>query len=251
MPFRLMCITAHPDDESGGFGGALLQAHAQGAETSVICLTEGRAASNRGTTASDDELAAERKREFAASCEILGVSHAEVWKFPDGALLKECGYDVVVPLVECMRRMRPHVVLTFGGDGGPNIHRDHTMAGLFATAAFHWSGRSFFAPEQLAAGLPLWAPQKLYYASTQFTVTKFTEEAAVAPKTPTSLVLELGPLKEIKRRALEAHGTQLVLSRAGELYEQYGHEERYLLVAARHPELMGRETGLFDGIEPD
>ncbi len=249
MALRLMCITAHPDDESGGFGGALLLAAAQGAECSVICLTEGRAASNRGSAKTDDELAVERRREFEASCAILNVAHAEVWHYPDGALLHENGFEVTRRLVETMRRMRPHVVLTFGGDGGPNIHRDHTVAGLFATAAFHWSGRSFFAPEQLGAGLTLWAPQKLYYASTEFTITKFTDEAAVAPKTTASLSLELGPLKEIKRRALEAHGTQLVMSRAGELYEKYGHQERYLLVAARKPELMGTETGMFDGIE--
>ena len=248
---RLMCITAHPDDESGGFGGALLMAHREHVETTVICLTEGRAASNRGTAQSDDELANARRREFEESCEILGVTHRHVWQYSDGELLHERGYDVVKKLVQCMREMRPHVVLTFGGDGGPNMHRDHAMAGVFATLAFHWSGRSFFEPQQLQNGLQLWAPQKLYYSSTEFTITRFTEEAAVSPKTTASLVLQLGELKEIKRRALAAHGTQLLLSRAGELYEKYGHQELYLLAAARRPELMGKETSLFEGIEEE
>jgi LmbE family N-acetylglucosaminyl deacetylase len=246
-----MCITAHPDDESGGFGGALLLAHRQNVETTVICLTEGRAASNRGSAQSDDELADERKREFEESCEILGVTYGHVWQYPDGELLYERSYDVVKKLVRCMREMRPHIVLTFGGDGGPNMHRDHAMAGVFATLAFHWAGRSFFEPEQIQEGLQLWAPQKLYYTSTEYTVTKFSEEAAVSPKTTASLVLELGELKEIKRRALEAHGTQLVMSRAGEMYEKYGHQEHYLLAAARRPELIGKETSLFEGIEEE
>jgi hypothetical protein len=73
----------------------------------------------------------------------------------------------------------------------------------------------------------------------------------VSPKTTASLVLELGELKEIKRRALEAHGTQLVMSRAGEMYEKYGHQEHYLLAAARRPELIGKETSLFEGIEEE
>jgi LmbE family N-acetylglucosaminyl deacetylase len=246
-----MCITAHPDDESGGFGGALLLSHAHGVETTVICLTEGRAASNRGAATTDDELAEERKREFAESCSILGVTHHQVWNYADGALLHERGYDVTRRLVRCIRSMRPHVVLTFGGDGGPNLHRDHAMAGVFATVSFHWAGRSFFEPDELENGLGLWAPQKLYYASTEFTVTKFKDEAAVAPKTPASLVLELGELKEIKRRAIEVHRTQLVMDRAGEMYKQYGHQESYLLAAARKPELLGRETSLFEGIDPE
>lgn len=251
MALRLLCVTAHPDDESGGFGGALLLAHAQGVETTVICLTEGRAASNRGNARSDDELATERRREFSASCAILGVSHGEIWQYPDGALLHQNAQEVITRLVESMRRLRPHVVLTFGGDGGPNLHRDHVMAGLFATAAFHWSGRSFFAPQQQQSGLALWAPQKLYYAATDFTVTRLVDEAAVAPRTPASLTLDLGPLKETKRRALEAHHTQVVLSRAGEVFDKYGQYERYLLVAARKPTLLGRETTLFEGVEEE
>ena len=79
MSLRLMCVTAHPDDESGGFGGALLLAHARHADTTVICLTEGRAASNRGETRSDDELAAARIAELEISCGILGVTRYEVW----------------------------------------------------------------------------------------------------------------------------------------------------------------------------
>ena len=67
MAYRLMCITAHPDDECGAFGGALLMAHAAGAETTVICLTEGQAASHRGGASSSTQLAELRRSEFAAA----------------------------------------------------------------------------------------------------------------------------------------------------------------------------------------
>ena len=186
LALRLMCVTAHPDDESGGFGGALLMAHARRADTTVICLTEGRAASNRGDTRSDDELAAARLAEMEISCGILGVTRHEVWKYPDGALIQANLFEITTRLVERMRQLRPHIVLTFGGDGGPNLHRDHAVAGFAATAAFHWSGRSNFAAEQLKNGLALWAPHKLYYEATKFTVSKFKEEAAVAPRTAAS-----------------------------------------------------------------
>jgi LmbE family N-acetylglucosaminyl deacetylase len=249
LALRLMCVTAHPDDESGGFGGALLIAHARGAETTVICLTEGRAASNRGDARSDDELAAARLAELDLSCAILGVTRHEVWKYPDGALIGANLLEITTRLVERMRQLRPHIVLTFGGDGGPNLHRDHTVVSFAATAAFHWSGRSNFAQEQLENGLAMWAPQKLYYSSTNFTISKFKEEAAVAPRTPASIKLDLGVLQEMKRRAIEAHDSQSVMSRAAAAYEKYGHEERYLLASARNPERFEDETDLFAGIE--
>jgi LmbE family N-acetylglucosaminyl deacetylase len=95
----------------------------------------------------------------------------------------------------------------------------------------------------------MWAPQKLYYSSTNFTISKFKEEAAVAPRTPASIKLDLGVLQEMKRRAIEAHDTQTVMSRAAEAFEKYGHEERYLLASARNPERFEHETDLFAGIE--
>jgi hypothetical protein len=95
----------------------------------------------------------------------------------------------------------------------------------------------------------MWAPQKLYYESTNFTVSKFKEEAAVAPRTPASVELDLGVLQEMKRRALEAHGTQDVMSRAAEVFEKYGDKERYLLASAQNPERFEHETDIFFGIE--
>lgn len=251
MSLRLLCITAHPDDESGGFAGALMQAHDRGVETKVICLTEGRAASNRGQARSDDELAILRRSEFAQACDILEVSEGTILDYPDGDLNKADFYQVVTMLVAEIRRYRPQIILTFGGDGGPNLHRDHIMAGLFATAAFHWANRSFFAPEQFAAGLKPYAPQKLYYSATTFTISKFTEEAAVAPRVPFSLTLDIAELKARKQQALEVHGSQGVLDRAGDMYAKHGHEEHYLLAAARKPESISAEKSMFEGIEED
>jgi LmbE family N-acetylglucosaminyl deacetylase len=251
LPLRLLCITAHPDDESGGFAGALLQAHERGAETRVLCLTEGRAATNRGEARSNDELAEMRRNEFGQACEVLKITQGTVLDYPDGDLNRLDFHALVTMMVGEIRRFRPHVVLTFGADGGPNLHRDHTTVGLFATAAFHWAGRSFFAPEQLEAGLKLYAPQKLYYSTTAFTFSKFTEEAAVAPRVPWSLTLNIAQYQEQKRAALQLHATQGVLDRAAEVYDKFGHEEHYLLAAAREPKLMGKETGIFDGVVED
>ena len=52
MGLRLLCITAHPDDECFAFGGALALAAGRGVEVSVICLTDGQAATHRGAAGS-------------------------------------------------------------------------------------------------------------------------------------------------------------------------------------------------------
>ena len=158
MAYRLLCVTAHPDDESGGFAGALLTAHARGAETTVLCLTEGQAATNRGETRSGAELAAVRRAEFDAACKVLKVTHSEVLHYPDGELWRENFYDLTGLLVRRIRADRPQVVMTFGGEGSVNLHRDHTMVSVMTTAAFHWAGRSFAYEEQFAEGLKPYGP---------------------------------------------------------------------------------------------
>ena len=74
---RLLCFTAHPDDEAGSFGGTLLRYAERGVETHVICLTPGQAATHRGAAKSDDELSAARRLEFNAACKLLKVSQRD------------------------------------------------------------------------------------------------------------------------------------------------------------------------------
>ena len=250
MPLRLMCFTAHPDDECGAFGGALMQAHQRGVETSVVCLTEGRAASNRGNARSSDELAALRRQEFAAALRVLDVDHGEVLAYPDGALARQDFTRVTTDLVERIRRFRPQVVLTFGGDGNVNLHPDHTMACFFSTAAFHWAGRTNFAPEQIAAGLLPYRPQKLYYGVAPFLAYGDAEEAPRIALMPPSLVLTLGDLKAKKLEAFRQHTTQAeLLAKVKVVFEETGGEEKYLLAAAPGMRSSPLETDMFAGLE--
>ena len=250
MALRLMCITAHPDDECGAFGGALMLAHQRGVETSVVCLTEGRAASHRGNARNSDELAALRRQEFAAALQVLGVAHGEVLTYPDGDLARQDFASITTELVERIRRFRPQVVLTFGGDGNVNLHPDHTMVSFFATAAFHWAGRSNFAPEQDAEGLPPYRAQKLYHAAAPFLAYADADEARKIALMPASLVLELGDLKAKKLQAFMQHATQAeLLAKVKVVFERTGGEEKYLLAAARGMRSSPLETDMFEGLE--
>jgi LmbE family N-acetylglucosaminyl deacetylase len=244
----MMCLTAHPDDESGAFGGALLMAHDKGVETTVICVTEGAAGSFRGTATSEEELATLRRNEFDAAARLLGITNAEVLDYPDGKLDQQNFYELAQVLVGKIRHYRPQVVLTFGGDGGVNLHRDHTMISLAATAAFHWAGRTQLFPE---AGTP-YAPQKLYYASTSWVSVYNSNEGANAAVTPCSLILELGQQRERKIEAFKMHTTQHgVLERVRDFMDKHMNDERYLLAATRNPRPLAEDEALFAGIIED
>jgi LmbE family N-acetylglucosaminyl deacetylase len=246
VPLRLMCFTAHPDDECGAFGGALLLAHERGVETSVVCLTEGRAASNRGNARDVDELAQLRRQEFAAALRVLCVAHGEVLSYPDGELARQDFLAVTTELVTRIRRFRPHVVLTFGGDGNVNLHPDHTMVSFFATAAFHWAGRSNFAPD---GPLP-YRPQKLYYGAAPFLAHAGGDEAGTIALMPASLVIECGDRQAKKLEAFMQHATQAgMFEKVKAAFDKTGGEEKYLLAATRGLPESPMETDMFADVE--
>ncbi|MGC2112327.1 MAG: PIG-L family deacetylase [Candidatus Korobacteraceae bacterium] len=245
---KLLCITAHPDDEAGAFGGSLLLYHDRGVETSVVCMTAGTAARNRGTARTNDELAELRRVEFAASCKLLNVSHGEVLDYPDGKLDRVDLYQVVGELVLRIRRLRPHVILTFGPDGGLTGHVDHAMAGVFATMAFEWAGRPDRYPAQLERGLKPHRAQKLYYLSADFLL---DDRQPIAPPTVTARI-EVGPERfEKKDLAFRQHTTQKPLFervRKNLSPQRLGAVEMYHLAATRDPREARLETDLFEDV---
>jgi LmbE family N-acetylglucosaminyl deacetylase len=249
LQYRLLCITAHPDDESGAFGGALLMAHRDGVDTSLLCLTDGQAAHFRGGVEEGSELGRKRRAELAAACEMLGVTRHEVLSYPDGELPRQNFYGMVGDIVARIRAWRPQVMLTFGGDGGVNLHRDHTAASVAATAAFHWSGRAEFFPEQ---NLAVYAPQKLYYSTTPFVSVRGHPELSGAATVPYSLALELGEFARAKWEAFAKHSSQAgVLDRVKDHIANAFITERYLLAAAKGQISVSKDTGIFDGVVPD
>lgn len=245
---RLLCVTAHPDDEAGNFGGTLLLCRERGVETYVICLTPGQAASNRGGARTDQELATLRRKEFAASCQVLKVTHGEVLDYADAHLHRIDLYSVVAELTRRMRQIRPQVVLTFGPEGGFTGHPDHGMAGIFASLAFQWAGRSNRFPEQLQDGASLYRPQKLYYAAAPFAL---PNRQPISPP-PATLTINIGKLLEDKIRAFKSHTSQAPLFPIFETgVRQRGAKEEFHLAATSTPGALKPERDLFEGVTED
>jgi LmbE family N-acetylglucosaminyl deacetylase len=244
MP-RLMVVTAHPDDEAGGFGGTLLKYHERGIETCVVCLTPGQAATHRGGAKSDQELAELRREEFAASCRILQVSKPVILNYPDGQLYRQELNRVVYDLTMRVREFCPHVMLTFGAEGGVTGHPDHSMAGVFATMAFHWAGRPNRYADQLNNGSGPHRTQKLYYQTAEFALPN-RPPITFAPPTA---IIDIGEQLEAKIAAFKAHKTQAPLF---PLFEENVRKrkntEMFHLAASVRSVATQTVTDLFEGV---
>jgi LmbE family N-acetylglucosaminyl deacetylase len=245
MP-RVLCVTAHPDDEAAAFGGTLRLYHDRGTEIFLICLTPGQAATHRGTAKNDHELATIRRKELAASCEILGIDRWVVMDYADGQLHRVDLQKVVGDLVRHIREFRPHIVLTFGPEGAVTGHTDHTMASVFATLAFEWAGRNNRYADQLIDGVEPHRAQKLYYATANFVL---PDRPPTSPA-PITTVIEIGKLVTTKIEAFAAHTTQApVFPLVRDTILARGPQEVFHLAAMSQPGEISREADLFAGVD--
>lgn len=135
-PLRLCAVLAHPDDETLGLGGVLARYAAEGVLTSVVTATRGQRGRHKDGTAHPGPEALGRIREAELRCAagVLGVREVHVLGYWDRDLDQAPVPEVVRAIVSHLRRLRPHVVLTFAPDGAYG-HPDHVAISQLATAA--------------------------------------------------------------------------------------------------------------------
>jgi len=158
---KLMCLFAHPDDESLGTGGLLAKYSAEGVETYVVTATRGQRGW-RGLPAphpGEDAFGRYREAELRAATAALGVHELTVLDYVDGDLDQADPAEVQGLLARHLRRVRPQVVVTFGPDGSYG-HPDHIAICQFATGATMLAADPHAAVE---GGLPPHRVSKLYY----------------------------------------------------------------------------------------
>jgi LmbE family N-acetylglucosaminyl deacetylase len=144
-------------------------------------------------------------------------------------------------LVERMRRFKPDVVITFGGDGGQNTHADHMMASMLTTAAFHWAGQAKRYPE---AG-EIHKAKRLYYLSANFHMPGRQPAMTI----PWTVTLDIRSVRERKTEAFRQHVSQApLMEQSKDFFARYGSEEFYVLAATAEPQAARQEKDLFEGL---
>jgi LmbE family N-acetylglucosaminyl deacetylase len=132
----LMCILAHPDDESLGTGGILAKYAAEGVGTYLITATRGERGwsgppeNNPGLRA----LGQHREEELRGAAHTLGVREVQLLDYLDGDLDQADVQEAVHQIVGALRRVRPQVVVTFDPFGVYG-HPDHIAISQFTMAA--------------------------------------------------------------------------------------------------------------------
>lgn len=133
---KLLCILAHPDDESLGVGGTLARYAAEGVETCLLTATRGQRGwfESQGPYPGEQALGEIREGELRAAARVLGVRDLALLDYVDGDL-DQADPQVIIPQIAAhLRRVRPQVVITFGPDGVYG-HPDHIAISQFTTAA--------------------------------------------------------------------------------------------------------------------
>ncbi|MCX6552971.1 MAG: PIG-L family deacetylase [Acidobacteria bacterium] len=132
---RLLLIFAHPDDESVFAAGVARKCADEGGCVGLCTATPGeRGKVGAPPVCAPADLARVRQRELFDACDLLGISTRRVLGYPDRGLAAAPGETIRRQLVEVIRNVRPHVVITFEPNGS-NLHPDHVAISRFTSDA--------------------------------------------------------------------------------------------------------------------
>ncbi len=210
---RLLCVLAHPDDESLGTGGTLAKYAAEGVETYLVTATRGeRGRFHEGRNRpSSDIVGQTREAELHAAAKELGVREVTILGYPDGGLDQIDPAAARETIAAHVRRIRPEVVITFGPDGAYG-HPDHVAISQLTTAAVVRAADRDFAVAKLY--YIAWSSQT--WAAYQAALKKLTamvdgvERCVVA--TPDWLIttrIDTSAVWPSVWRAVQCHATQM------------------------------------------
>ncbi len=117
-PVRYLYVFPHPDDESFGPSLAISRQRRDGDEVHLLTFTRGGATRQRHRLGlSIQEMGAVRAKEMECVREVLDLTSFALHDFPDGELHRENPLDLESIVESAIRRVRPHIVVTYGVHG--------------------------------------------------------------------------------------------------------------------------------------
>lgn len=284
---RLLFVHAHPDDETLTTGGTIAHYIAKGADVHVVTCTlgeEGEVIGERyAQLAVDaaDQLGGYRISELTNALQALGVKEPNFLGGPGH--WRDSGMEGTAPrhrqrfadadmreavgeLVAIVRRLRPHVVVTYDPDGGYG-HPDHIQAHRVTTDAVAASAGTDYPGEP-------WRVPKFYWTVTATSAMgDGLENLDGAPEDWVRVTLDLVPFGypddkidavidagdhiAAKTAAMRAHATQVNVASNGRSFALSNNialpilaEEHYILVSGEPGDRdhRGWETDLLAGL---
>jgi LmbE family N-acetylglucosaminyl deacetylase len=125
-PLRVLTVGAHPDDAEFGAGATCARWASNGADVTMLIVTDGSKGS-WDPAEPDDDLIERRMREQEAAAAVLGAKRCIHLGHVDGEL--EYSMDLRVALARHVRTVRPDVVLTHDPWQRYQMHPDHLAVG--------------------------------------------------------------------------------------------------------------------------
>jgi LmbE family N-acetylglucosaminyl deacetylase len=197
---KVLCVTAHPDDESVFAGGTLALLAARGAEVAILCCTRGEGGeAGEPPLCARAELGAVRQAELRCAARALGCSPVDFLPFrdpdvgPENALYAFAGSieEAALPMAEFFSARKPDALITHGSNGeyGHPAHRLAHEACLQAARA---------------AGITA-----VYTFSADYP--SHPRKRSANRDDPADFIVDIDPAFEKKLAAMECHRTQNAL----------------------------------------
>jgi LmbE family N-acetylglucosaminyl deacetylase len=276
--FTLMAVHAHPDDESIGTGGILAKYSALRTKTALVYGTRGEV----GEILNPDfpppspglKIKDIRALELDKALKELGGESVSFLEYRDSGLpgtpenhhpqsfAQADMQEATGRLVELIRRIRPHVIVTYN-ERGFYGHPDHIMANRVTLRAFETAGDPLFESKE---GLNPWHPTKLYYTATPVERLRmrykmaqergenpgFNPEVLGTPEEEITTIMDVREYLSQKVEAISCHQSQIgpnsfIRRLPKEWIEEALGYEYFVCVNGCNPSDR-KETDLFEGL---
>jgi len=251
-----MCVLAHPDDESLGTGGVLAKYAREGIGTYVVTATRGERGrfDDKGTKPGPDIVGRAREAELRAAASELGVQEVILLDYLDGELDRVDVREGSEKIAAHIRRIQPHVVVTFDPFGAYG-HPDHIAISQLTAAAIVRAADTYQVPKfyYFVNGTRKWAAYQAAFKTLTSTVDSEIRTAMAWPDWSITTLVDAREVWQTVWHAVQCHMTQMsiyknvvslteddqkVIWGTGEFYRVFS-----LVNGGR-----ARETDLFEGI---
>lgn len=186
---RVLCVFAHPDDETFGPGGTLIKWSKEGATIHLLCATKGEAGMKSHNSKRDKEL--------LESAKLLGIKKVEFLGYIDGTLCNNMLQKLEEKIAEKIRSFKPDILLTFNFNGVSG-HIDHIMVSSAVSHQFEKSD----------------IPNKLYYytalkAWSDLMKNYFIFVPSGLNRKDMDEIVDISDVWELKVKAMHKHESQI------------------------------------------